>query len=54
MSDAEVPPDDALDQARPVDPDAAGDRLPHELPADAAEADAFEQSREIPVDDDWD
>jgi hypothetical protein len=52
MSDAEVPSADALDQDRPVDPDTPDDDIPREIPADVPAADAFEQARELPLDDD--
>jgi hypothetical protein len=54
MSDAEVPSADALDQDRPVDPLAPDDELPQEIPADVPAADAYEQARELPLDDDRD
>jgi len=52
MSDAEVPSADALDQDRPVDPDAPDEDFPREIPVDATAADAVEQARELPLDDD--
>ena len=54
MSDAEVPSADALDQDRPVDPDAPDEDFPREIPVDAATADAVEQARELPLGDDDD
>jgi len=52
MSDAEVPSADALDQDRTVDPDAPDEDFPREIPVDATAADAVEQARELPLDDD--
>ncbi|MFF0489669.1 hypothetical protein ACFYTQ_11680 [Nocardia sp. NPDC004068] len=50
-----VPEADYVEQAVPVDPDDDGDdlALPPEPALEAPEADVFEQSREVPLDDEY-
>jgi len=53
LGDAEVPEADALDQARPVDPDEdAAPPVPHPSSApDVPEADGLEQAQDVQLDD---
>jgi hypothetical protein len=55
--DMETPPDDALEQERPVvETDDDEDPLPHvtEIPLDANEADVVEQEQTVETDDEDD
>jgi hypothetical protein len=49
--DLETPADDAFEQALPVDPDEHPERS--DIPFEANEADAYEQSLDVNQDDDY-
>ena len=53
--DIEAPPEDALEQATPADPDdeALSVRVPEELPTEANEADVLEQVYPVNLDEDY-
>ncbi|GLZ77580.1 hypothetical protein Afil01_23870 [Actinorhabdospora filicis] len=47
--DPEAPEGDATEQSQPVDPDDVEDDVTGELPREADEADALEQTRTVPT-----
>jgi hypothetical protein len=54
MVPIDVPIPDAVEQATPVTDEAADPVATFEHDAEVPEADALDQAREVPLDDDWD